>query len=167
MTSMPVLRLLSDALLATTLGIALTSCTTTLTPSALPTPAAGGPSNASVSAIDLATGEQEGAVNVSVDGGESGVGVTFREITIKPGATTGIHCHYGQLIAAVKQGALTHYANIYPTGVHVYNTGDAIVEGAGYPHEGRNEGKADVILWVAYIIPEGRPLAETVLENCD
>ncbi|MBB1036635.1 cupin domain-containing protein [Dietzia natronolimnaea] len=121
----------------------------------------------SVRAVDIASGQQDGPVDVEVDGGAEGVGVTFREITIEPGAGTGEHCHYGQLIAVVEQGELTHYADIYPGGVHVYRAGESIIEGAGYPHEGRNEGDEDVVLMVTYVIPEGKPLAETDLANCD
>ena len=122
--------------------------------------------HAPVEAVDLAAGEQDAPVEVSVSG-DDGVGVTFREITLEPGATTGVHCHYGQLVAVVAEGSLTHYADIYPSGVHVYETGDSIIEGAGYRHEGRNEGDENVVLWVTYIIPEGKPLAETDLSHCD
>jgi quercetin dioxygenase-like cupin family protein len=123
-------------------------------------------SAAPVQAVDLAAGEQDAPVDVAVSGDE-GVGVTFREITLAPGASTGVHCHYGQLVAVVSEGSLTHYADIYPSGVHVYETGDSIIEGAGYRHEGRNEGDENVVLWVTYIIPEGKPLAETDLSHCD
>jgi quercetin dioxygenase-like cupin family protein len=51
--------------------------------------------------------------------------------------------------------------------VRVYETGESIIEGAGYPHEGINEGDTDVVLWVTYVIPDGKPLAETDLANCD
>jgi quercetin dioxygenase-like cupin family protein len=124
------------------------------------------PTRAPVVAVDHAAGEQDAPVEVSV-AGKDGVGVTFREITLAPGGSTGRHCHYGQLVAVVTEGALTHYADIYPGGVHVYETGDSIIEGAGYPHEGRNEGKDDVVLWVTYVIPEGKPLAEPDLALCD
>lgn len=120
-----------------------------------------------VRAVDQASGEQDAPVKVSVDGGKDGVGVTFRKITIAPGASTGEHCHYGQLIAVVANGELTHYASMYPGGAHVYKQGDSVVEGPGYRHEGRNEGKTDLVLWVTYITPEGKPLAETRLEHCD
>lgn len=70
------------------------------------------------------------------------------------------------LVGVVHRGTLTHYADIYPGGVHVYEEGDAIVEGAGYVHEGVNEGDTDVVLWVAYVIPEGEPLAQTELAKC-
>lgn len=121
---------------------------------------------APVVAVDHAAGGQAGPVEVSV-ASKDGVGVTFREITLAPGASTGKHCHYGQLIAVVKEGALTHYADIYPGGVHVYDTGASIIEGASYQHEGRNEGDGDVVLWVTYVIPKGKPLAETDLSHCD
>ena len=151
-------------LLATVL--ALSACSTisevpSMTPAVSPTE-----SHAPVEAVDLAEGEQDAPVEVSVSG-DDGVGVSFREITLAPGASTGVHCHYGQLVAVVSEGTLTHYADIYPSGVHVYKTGDSIIEGAGYHHEGRNEGDENVVLWVTYIIPEGKPLAETDLSHCD
>lgn len=66
--------------------------------------------------------------------------MNLREIAIEPGSGTGRRRHYGQLIAVLEEGDLTHYADIYPSGVHVYCAGESIIEGAGYPHEGRNEG---------------------------
>ncbi|GAA3630756.1 hypothetical protein GCM10022200_11920 [Microbacterium awajiense] len=125
------------------------------------------PSSAPVQAVDLAAGETDGDVDVAVAAGSEGVGVTFREITLAPGAGTGEHCHDGQLIAVVQQGELTHYAPTHPGGVRVYREGDAIIEGADYIHEGRNEGDVDVVLWVTYVIPEGEPLAQTDLALCD
>ncbi|MFI5428038.1 cupin domain-containing protein [Aeromicrobium sp. UC242_57] len=144
------------------LALALSSCGR----HSVPAPHAEAATQAPVSAVDHAAGRQDGPVKVSV-AGQDGVGVTFREITLAPGASTGKHCHYGQLIAVVKKGALTHYADTYPDGVHVYETGASIIEGAGYAHEGRNEGDDDVVLWVTYVIPEGKPLAEPDLANCD
>ena len=155
------------------LALALSSCAAQ-SPSAAPpastatvTPTPAVSADAPVRAIDLAAGEQEEPVEVYVDGGVEGVGVTFREITIEPGAGTGEHCHYGQLIAVVQEGDLTHYSATHPGGVRVYTEGESIIEGAGYPHEGRNEGDTDVVLWVTYVIPEGKPLAETDLALCD
>lgn len=127
---------------------------------------AGCSSKEPVQAVIHAEGEQDAPVEVSVAGTE-GVTVTFREITLAPGAGTGKHCHAGQLIGVVQQGALTHYADIYPGGVHVYEEGDSIIEGAGYVHEGINEGDEDLVLWVTYVIPEGEPLAQTELAKCD
>lgn len=126
-----------------------------------PTPAA---TDAPVVVEELGKGMQDEAVDVEVDGP---VQVAFRRITIKPGAGTGKHCHDGRLIAVVEEGALTHYAPIYPEGVHVYETGDSIEEGPGYVHEGKNEGTENVVLLVTYVIPAGDPLAETDLTHCD
>jgi quercetin dioxygenase-like cupin family protein len=66
----------------------------------------------------------------------------------------------------VEKGRLTHYAPIYPGGVHVYSAGDTIVEGPHYVHEGKNEGTEDVVLLVTYVIAQGKPLAETDLSQC-
>ncbi len=128
--------------------------------------AAGSPTEtpAPVRAVDVAEGGQDEPVEVLVDGGAAGVEVTFREITIEPGAGTGEHCHYGQLIAVVQEGELTHYSPTHPGGVRVYETGESIIEGPGYVHEGRNEGDDDVVLWVNYVTPDGDPLAETDLD---
>ncbi|MGW2600853.1 cupin domain-containing protein [Streptomyces klenkii] len=125
------------------------------------------PSDASSSAPiikEVAQGTQAGPVEVAVSGP---VQVNFREITIPPGGSTGRHCHHGQLVGVVKSGTLTHYAPVYPGGVHVYRTGDSITEGRGYVHEGRNEGSAPLVLWATYMTPEGKPLAETDLSQCD
>ncbi|WP_455409974.1 cupin domain-containing protein [Streptomyces hiroshimensis] len=112
----------------------------------------------------MAQGTQTGPVKVSVSGP---LQVLFREITIPPGGTTGKHCHHGQLVGVVKSGTLTHYAPVYPGGVHVYRTGDSITEGRGYVHEGRNEGSDPLVLWATYMTPEGKPPAETDLDKCD
>jgi quercetin dioxygenase-like cupin family protein len=141
-------------------ALILAGCTTT-PPVAPSTPTT---STAPVSATDLAVGAQEGDVDVEVDGPTQ---VVVKEITIAPGAGTGLHCHDGQLIGVIESGELTHYAPIYPTGVHVYSAGDSIIEGAHYVHEGKNEGTVPVVLTVTYVIPQGDPLAETDLSKCD
>lgn len=123
-----------------------------------------GCASAPVSAVDHASGGYSDPVEIEVAGEPQ---VVVREIRIAPGASTGEHCHHGQLIAVVAEGELTHYAPIYPGGVHVYEEGDAVIEGAGYVHEGVNEGDEDLVLWVTYIIEEGEPLAETDLSRCD
>ncbi|HEU0103152.1 MAG TPA: cupin domain-containing protein [Mycobacteriales bacterium] len=145
------------------LALALAGCGTTSPPTAAPAPASSA-SAAPVVVEELGKGERDAAVDVEVAGPAQ---VAFRRITLRPGAGTGMHCHDGQLIALVESGVLTHYAPVYPTGVHVYDTGEALVEGAGYAHEGRNEGQEDVVLMVTYVIAEGQPLAQTDLSHCD
>ena len=154
-----------SATITLTLALTLTSC-------ALPTPtrrsATSGPkpmaSVAAVSVDDFGQGVQDGPVDVAVRGPTR---MDFHKITIKPGAGTGLHCHYGQLLAVVSRGVFMHYAPTYPTGVHQYVAGESIVEGASYVHEGKNEGTEDVTLWVTYVTPKGEPLAETDLAKCE
>lgn len=133
------------------------------TGAATPAASAAPATDAPVVVEELGRGEQDAAVDVEVDGP---VQVAFRRITLKPGAGTGQHCHDGQLIAVVEKGVFTHYAPVYPTGVHEYSAGDTIVEGAHYVHEGKNLGTEDVVLLVTYVIAEGDPLAETDLTKC-
>jgi quercetin dioxygenase-like cupin family protein len=156
-------RLLVGAVIATTL---LTACSdsaddTAATQTTAPAAASSAPA---LAVEELAEGDQGTELDVDVDGP---VQVNYRKITIPPGGGTGEHCHYGQLIGVVESGTLTHYAPIYKSGVHEYRTGDSLVEGAGYVHEGKNEGTEDVVLWVTYVTPEGEPLAETDLAECD
>ncbi|MEN2740235.1 cupin domain-containing protein [Microbacterium sp. X-17] len=145
-------------------ALVFTGCTAVSNGAASPTASPSPTSTAPVTAVDLAKGEDPNGVDVQVTGSSQ---VVFRRITLHPGASTGDHCHAGQLIAVVEQGTLTHYAPIYPGGVHVYHTGDAIVEGSGYVHKGVNEGTDDVVLLVTYVIPDGQPLAQTDLTKCD
>jgi quercetin dioxygenase-like cupin family protein len=156
------IRPIAAVLLA--VAFTLTGCSSTATPTAVSTPTPSTTaSSAPVVVEELGKGEQDAAVDIEVAGPTQ---VAFRRITIKPGAGTGLHCHDGQLIAVVEQGVFTHYAPIYPGGVHVYVAGDSIVEGANYVHEGKNEGTEDVVLLVTYVIKEGDPLAETDLSKC-
>jgi quercetin dioxygenase-like cupin family protein len=156
------------AILIFTLALALSACSSSTTrdatearSSATPTATA---SAAPVVVDELGKGLQPSAVDVDVPGPAQ---VVFRKITIKPGAGTGLHCHNGQLIAVVEKGVFTHYAPVYPSGVHTYVAGDSVIEGAGYVHQGKNLGTTDVVLLVTYIIPRGDPLAETDLSKCD
>lgn len=140
-----------------------TACVTVLAAAGL---AACGSEAPPIEATDHASGTQDEQVAVAVSG-DDGVGVVFREIRIAPGASTGEHCHYGNLVAVVAEGELTHYGPVHPGGVQVYPAGESLIEGASYIHEGRNEGDEDVVLWVTYITPEGKPLAETDLTKCE
>ena len=147
------------------LALVLSGCTASPPPGSGVTTATP-PTSASVPPVtveELGKGEQTAPVDVEVGGPAQ---VVFRRITIRPGAGTGLHCHAGQLVAVVEKGELTHYAPVYPGGVHVYKAGDSIVEGARYIHEGKNLGTDDVVLLVTYVITEGQPLAQTDLTKC-
>lgn len=143
-------------LAATTLLTGCAASTAGLTPPA--------PGAATPTVKELAQGLRDDDVKITVGGPTQ---VTVRDLTLQPGASTGKHCHYGQLIGVITQGELTHYAPVYPGGVHVYRAGDAIVEGPGYVHEGRNQSTRPLTLTATYITPTGKPLAESQLTSCD
>lgn len=160
-------------LLAGSIGLATSACSTGGAESsdesaiaAPPPPASQIAGTQPVLGVDIVQGRQEQPVDVNVHG-DQGVSVTFREITIVPGTGTGRHCHHGQLIAVVKQGEITQYSDIFPGGTRTFRAGDSIVEGAGYPHEARNEGTQDVVLMVTYVTPVGKPLFEEDLSLCE
>lgn len=159
--------------LAGSIGLATSACSTVGAESsdesaiaAPPPPASQIAGTQPVLGVDIVQGLQEQPVDVNVHG-DQGVSVTFREITVAVGTGTGRHCHHGQLIAVVKQGEITHYSDIFPGGTRTYRAGDSIVEGAGYPHEARNEGTEDVVLMVTYVTPVGKPLVEGDLSQCE
>ena len=110
-----------------------------------------------VSVEELAQGVDEQEIAVDVLGP---VQVNVRRITILPGGSTGGHHHPGQLITVITHGTLTHYAPTHPGGVATFSEGDAVLEGSGYVHEGRNEGTEPVVLLATYLTPKGAPLAE-------
>lgn len=109
---------------------------------------------------EFAAGTQREPARINVAGP---LQANVRRITLPPGSSTGPHCHHGQVVAVVRQGTLTLH---HPSGVFRYRTGQSLVEGAGYVHEGRNNGRDDLVLWVTYLTPAGRPLAETDLSRC-
>ncbi|MEU5548102.1 cupin domain-containing protein [Streptomyces sioyaensis] len=112
----------------------------------------------------MTQGHQSDRVTVNVSGP---VQVNIRKIITLPGVSTGKRYDHGQLVGVMASGTLTHYAPVYPGGVHVYRTGDSITESSGYIHEGRNKGTKPVVLWVTYMTPKGQPLAEPNISKCD
>ena len=121
-------------------------------PGATTAPASASTSAPPVSVEELGKGEQSAAVDVEVGGPAQ---VVFRRITIRPGAGTGQHCHAGQLVAVVEQGELTHYAPVYPGGVHVYRTGDSIVEARATSTRGRTSAPTTSSCWSPTSSPKG------------
>ena len=157
------LRLLALALVPAALALAGCAIATAGSGAAAGAAASTAPSPPAMTAKELGVGTRQNPVDLRVEGP---VRVTFREITIPPGGSTGRHCHDGSIVGVVKSGTLTHEAPVYPGGVHVYRSGDAIEEGPGYVHEGKNLGDEPLVLLAAYVVPEGYPLAETDLSRC-
>ncbi|MGW1815775.1 cupin domain-containing protein [Streptomyces sp. NPDC002125] len=110
-----------------------------------------------VSGTVVAKGTSESKLKIKPPNGPTDV--TFREITVQPGGSTGWHTHSGQLIAVVKAGTLTR--TLDDCSVEVTPAGTSFIEpaGAGHRHIGRNLGTEPVVLWVTYLLPEGSELS--------
>ncbi|MEU9063438.1 cupin domain-containing protein [Streptomyces sp. NPDC048430] len=123
-----------------------------LVPAAVATPGSG------VSGTVVAEGTSEGKLQVETP--EERTDVTFREITVAPGGSTGWHTHRGQLIAVVKSGTLTR--TLHDCSAEVTPAGTSFIEpsGAGHRHIGRNLGTEPAVLWVTYLLPEGSELSD-------
>jgi quercetin dioxygenase-like cupin family protein len=85
----------------------------------------------------------------------------LREITIKPGGSTGWHRHPGLVFANVQRGTLTHRMSDCTT-VHRYRAGQSLMEDPDdrRAHLGENKGSKPVVLDVVYATPKGAPLTE-------
>ncbi|WP_229073716.1 cupin domain-containing protein [Actinoplanes sp. DH11] len=84
----------------------------------------------------------------------------LREITIRPGGSTGWHRHPGLVLASVQRGTLTHRMSDCVT-VRRYAVGESLMEDPddGRAHLGENRGSKPVVLDAVYATPQGRPLA--------
>ncbi|MEU5659430.1 cupin domain-containing protein [Streptomyces sp. NPDC047737] len=111
-----------------------------------------------VSGTVVAVGTSAGKLKIKPPNGPTDV--TFREITVQPGGSTGWHTHRGQLIAVVKSGTLTR--TLDDCSVEVTPAGTSFIEPAGSDHRhiGRNLGTQPVVLWVTYLLPEGSALSD-------
>lgn len=111
-----------------------------------------------VSGTVVAKGTSVGKLKVESPKGRADVIV--RTITIAPGGSTGWHTHAGQLIAVVESGTLTR--TLSDCSVEVTPAGTSFIEpsGPGHRHIGRNNGTEPVVLWVTYLLPEGRALSD-------
>lgn len=78
-----------------------------------------------------------------------------QQVTIAPGGATGWHTHPGPAIVLVKSGEFTLYnkSDAACRGT-MYKAGQSFIDaGFGNVHIGRNEGAANVELYVVYLIP--------------
>ncbi|MFF4247116.1 cupin domain-containing protein [Streptomyces sp. NPDC001822] len=111
-----------------------------------------------VSATVVAVGTSRAKLEVRTPKGRTDV--TFREITVAPGGSTGWHTHSGQLIAVVKSGTLTR--TLDDCSVEVTPAGTSFIEPSGtrHRHIGQNLGTEPVVLWVTYLLPAGSALSD-------
>ncbi|MGH3434101.1 MAG: cupin domain-containing protein, partial [Thermocrispum sp.] len=82
----------------------------------------------------------------------------FRKAVMQPGASTGWHFHTGEEVAVIASGTLTRFGG--DCGRQVLREGDALVEPAGRDevHLGVNLSTEPVELYVADLVPAGRPI---------
>lgn len=97
-----------------------------------------------------------------------GVEYLVAKITVAPGSATGWHYHPGDVFGYIREGTLTHWDNSGGNGGcavdAVYETGDPVKEGigAGFVHNGRNEGSVPLVMEIVYVNPVGTPLSVEV-----
>jgi quercetin dioxygenase-like cupin family protein len=129
-------------------GCALAMC--------LAPPSAGATEGSDVSATTLATGTSDASIKLDQEGSTE---VTVREIMIAPGGSTGWHYHAGEVLAVVQAGTLTRQLD--DCSEVTTPAGQTFIEPAGqqHVHIGRNLGTEPVVLYVAYVLPTGSPLA--------
>ena len=119
-----------------------------------------------IRALDVAVGQQDELVDLDVDGGDRGIRITYRRISMEPGASSGLHCHHGQIVAVVEKGEITHFADSHPGGVRVYGVGESIIADTREVHEAINLGEETAEVMITHLTPEGKPLTENDLAQC-
>ena len=79
--------------------------------------------------------------------------ITAVIVTIPPGGETGWHLHPVPLFAYVLEGNVT--VDYGEKGIKIYKTGEGILEGVNWPHDGRNLGTVPTKVLAVYIGAEG------------
>ena len=82
----------------------------------------------------------------------------MQQIVIAPGGNTGWHSHPGPVVVLIKSGQMSFYDGDDPTcTVRTYSAGQSFIDsGQGHVHIARNEGNANLELWVTYFdVPPG------------
>jgi len=107
---------------------------------------------------------------VEVKSGNTHADVAVAEVTIAPGGSTGWHHHPGATLVSVASGTVTEYHE--DCDKTVLNAGDGFIEGTDKSHVVQNEGNADAVLYVAFIVPSDTSTEELRVddpqpENCD
>lgn len=85
-----------------------------------------------------------------------GTSVTLRRIDIDPGGSTGWHWHPGPVYAVVAEGALTR---VFADCAEETSPAGSVIEevvGPAARHNGVNRGDSPVVLYVAYLMPDGQ-----------
>lgn len=87
--------------------------------------------------------------------------ITMAIVALQPGQSTPLHHHEAPLAGYILEGELT--ADYGSEGIHVYRTGDAIVEALGTEHVGTNTGDDILRILVVFAGAQGTP--NTVIDD--
>lgn len=137
------MRRLRAALLAATLALAAL--------------AAGPPVVSAISATLFTSGTLTERVNVNNDRirfkTKDPTDVHVQEARFAPGDVVDWHDHPGFALISVKSGTMTFYVGCE---AHVTGPGEVMVESGG-PTKAVNEGTAEALFYVTYVVPQGSP----------
>jgi quercetin dioxygenase-like cupin family protein len=107
---------------------------------------------------------------VEVRSGNTNADVAVSKVTIGPGGSSGWHHHPGVVLVSVASGTLTQYNE--DCDKTVYATGEGFTESGDHPGIVQNEGNADAVVYVTFIVPSDTPSDGLLIddpqpENCD
>jgi quercetin dioxygenase-like cupin family protein len=148
------MRRLRAALLATTVALAAL--------------AAGPPVVSAISATLFTSGTLTERVNVDNDRirfkTKDPTDVHVQEARFAPGDVVDWHDHPGFALISVKSGTMTFYVGCE---AHVTGPGEVMVESGG-PTKAVNEGTAEALFYVTYVVPKGSPrIVPTSPPDCE
>jgi quercetin dioxygenase-like cupin family protein len=92
------------------------------------------------------------------------------KVVIEPGGSTGWHHHPGVVLVSVGSGTVTEYdPECHKT---VIQAGKGFVESNGEVHIVHNEGNADAVFYVTFVIPtttpsDGLTIADPKPKDCN
>jgi quercetin dioxygenase-like cupin family protein len=98
---------------------------------------------------------------IEVESQRTSADFALAKVVIEPGGTTGWHHHPGVALVSVNSGAVTEYdKNCHKS---VFKAGEGFFETNAEVHVVHNQGKADAVLYVAFIAPTKTPADGLVL----
>lgn len=118
-----------------------------------------------LSSTPLAAGTLPDTIRVKLKDADGGFGdgtavdqIVVVRYELEPGGTFGWHQHGGPVWAVVTQGTLTYYAAEGGCQPEVFPAGHALLDPGNRTHIARNEGEERVVIYAAFMLPEGGQL---------
>jgi quercetin dioxygenase-like cupin family protein len=108
--------------------------------------------------------------NIQVKSLQQSADMAIVKVTIEPGGSTGWHHHPGVVLVSVGSGTVTEYDP--ECHKSVIQAGKGFVESNGEVHIVHNEGNADAVLYVTFIVPtetppDGLTIADPQPKDCN